>query len=82
MIILQKSLSANTIFATCTEETPDVTTGMTLSLFNLYTNVSSILTLGDDTSLYPERINEYLIIESISGYSIGNYSFQIMNISH
>ena len=79
MILLNKSLSAQTIFVTAYEITPDVTTGMTLSLFNLYTNVSSVLTLGNDISLYPERINEYLILGSISGYSVGKYSFQVFN---
>lgn len=80
MIIIEKSLSANTIYATCTEITSGVTSGCSINIFNRFTNVSTVIPLGDDTSLYPERINEYEITEqSYSGLSTGKYSFTITN---
>jgi hypothetical protein len=80
MIIIEKSLSANTIYATCYEVNTGVTSGCSINIFNRFTNVSTTIPLGDDTSLYPERINEYEITEeSYSGLSAGKYSFTITN---
>ena len=81
MIIIEKSLSANTIYATCTEITSGVTTGCSINIFNRFTNASTTITGLTDTSLYPERINEYtLSASSYSGLSAGKYSFTITNI--
>jgi hypothetical protein len=81
MIIIEKSLSANTIYATCTEINTGVTSGVSINIFNRFTNVSTTISGLTDTSLYPERINEYtLSASSYSGLSTGKYSFTITNI--
>lgn len=79
MIVIDKSLTANTIYVTCTEVTPLVSSGCTLTLFDLYTNVTTVLNLGPDTSPYPERYNQYRITSPYSGLSVTKYSFVVKN---
>lgn len=79
MIILDKSFTGNTfIFITATETGLPVTTGLTLNITNISTNVEYVLTLGSDTSSYPQRYNKYQV-PSFSGIPDGKYVYIINN---
>jgi len=79
MIILEKSLPINNIYVTCSEISNNIYSGMTLNIFDRYTNVETTLLLDVDTSNYPERINKYKVISPISGLTNSTYSFQVKN---
>jgi hypothetical protein len=71
------SNSATTFIVTCTEINP-VTSGSTLELNNLSTNVSYSFILPDDSSSYTTRYNQFdLPTSTFSGLTEGTYSFQI-----
>lgn len=79
-IEVNKSLTGNTSFIfTITEgNTGTTTSGLTLSLQNLYDNTNSQISLPSDSSPYPARYNKYsLPITTFSGYSEGKYEYSI-----
>jgi hypothetical protein len=77
-MIIQKYLSANTIYITANEINTGVTSGVSMVLFNRATNVETTISGLSDSSIYPERVNIYtLSASSYSGLCTGKYSYKI-----
>jgi ubiquitin C-terminal hydrolase len=77
MLIINKSEPQTKLITTCSEINP-VTTGSTLEVFNLASNVTNTYSLPNDTSEYPERYNLFEVATStFSGLTQGHYKFKI-----
>lgn len=81
MLIVDKS-QTNTKFICTLYEMNPVTTGSTLEVYNTFDNTTFQFTLPADTSLYPDRYNEFIFsTTTFSGLSEGQYTYTIKDAS-
>lgn len=76
-LVLNKG-EVNTKWVVTTYEMNPITTGSTIELINVATNVNSTYALPTDSSPYPSRYQEYnLTTSDYSGLTAGIYSYVI-----
>lgn len=77
MLVLNKNAPTIKLILTV-YEINTVTTGSTLWLFDPYSNKTFSYQLPVDSSLYPERFNQFIVSGStFSGLTIGSYNYSI-----
>ncbi len=77
MLVINKSDSTTRFIITITEVNP-VTTGSTIDLVNQFNNVNYSFELPSDSSLYPNRYNQFdFSTETFSGLTDATYTYTI-----
>jgi hypothetical protein len=78
MTLLLNKADVTTKWVLTTYEVNTITTGSTIELVNQATNVSVTYQLPVDSSVYPDRYQEFNVnTNTFSGLSVGVYAFQV-----
>jgi len=84
MIVLTKGVSNQSMILTLSEMRVDTLSDCLIVFTNITTNDSVSITLGngDDTSIYPDRYNKYLInISLFSNVPSGQYNYEAFEVN-
>ena len=81
MLVIDKSQPNTRFIVTLTDVNP-ITSGSTINLFNLATNVDTTYDLPFDGSLYPNRYNQFdFSTSTFSALTEGYYTYAINDVS-
>ena len=78
-MIIDKTQTTHQLLVTVSEVN-SITSGCTLSLFNQASNTTTLISLPQDSSTYPDRINKYELPTS-AFTSTGVFTYTIKDIS-